>query len=338
MAGTWISSKNYAFDRGVPVPGAIAQFYQASTLTPMVVYVDYGLTTPAGSFVVANGNGQWPVVYLDEGPGFYRYRTIKPDGSILDDLTTLAIIGPGMGSGGGGGTPVDTTQLLKTGFFMWYPSPVPVEGWVRANSLTIGSAGSVGSERHNADCQALFTFLYTYFLDWACPVTPGGRGANALDDWNANKAIATPDLRGRGVFGVDTMGAAAPAGRLTTASVVLPNDVGLTGGVETVTLTAAQLPVHAHSVGALSLATGTESALHYHGLNIALTAQPPATPGATFAVVQPNGFGFAAASTYEAQTHAHSVDIPATSTGSVGGGGVVSTMPPFMIGTWLVKL
>lgn len=96
MAGIWICSKDYAFDRGVPVPGAIAQFFYAETLSQMTVYADYGLTTPAGSSVVANGNGQWPLVYLDEGAGFYRYRTIKPNGVVLDDVPKLAIIGPGI--------------------------------------------------------------------------------------------------------------------------------------------------------------------------------------------------------------------------------------------------
>jgi microcystin-dependent protein len=50
-----------------------------------------------------------------------------------------------------------------------------------------------------------------------------------------------PDCRGRAVFGVDNMGGTA-AGRLTTASGMGTGQLGQTGGAETETLTAAQIP------------------------------------------------------------------------------------------------
>ena len=53
-------------------------------------------------------------------------------------------------------------------------------GWVRANGRTIGSVTSGGTERANADSEALF--LYLWAADASLSVS-GGRGANAADDW-----------------------------------------------------------------------------------------------------------------------------------------------------------
>lgn len=290
MAGLWISSKNYAFDRGMPAVGAIAQFFQAATFTPMTVYYDYGLTISAGSSVIANSNGQWPVVYLDEGQGFYRYQTLKPDGAILDDLTTLPIIGPGAGSGGGGGTPVDTTQLLTTGDFIWRPVLGQIAGRVRANALTIGPAGSGATERANADCQNLFTYLWGALPNTVCPVS-GGRGATAIADWNNNKMLGLPDLRGRAAFGLDTMGNVA-AGRISGA-IYNPggSSPGSSGGVESIQITVGHLPAHTHPLGTATVQSGGGatvaqpvggSATGSTGGNAKLPILPPGMTGTWF--------------------------------------------------------
>lgn len=58
-----------------------------------------------------------------------------------------------------------------------------------------------------------------------------------------------PDLRGRTLFGKDNLGGAA-ANRLTTGNGgVNGAALGAVGGGEAVTLTAAQMPSHSHSVG-----------------------------------------------------------------------------------------
>ena len=56
-----------------------------------------------------------------------------------------------------------------------------------------------------------------------------------------------PDARGRVIAGADDMGGSA-ANRLTTASGMTTGLIGGTGGLETITITTATMPVHAHGV------------------------------------------------------------------------------------------
>lgn len=76
----------------------------------------------------------------------------------------------------------------------------------------------------------------------------GGAGAN----------FSVPDLRGRVDAGPDDMGSGA-AGRITAA-----NTLAASGGLQTHTLTAAQMPIHVHGPGTYqltpALASGTPSA------------------------------------------------------------------------------
>lgn len=316
MAGLWIQSLQYAFDEyGKPVPGAIASFFQAATLMALTVYQDADLGVPVfGSEVKANARGQFPPVFLDDTvASSYRFRTTKPDGQILNDLVTLPI-NPGSSSGGGGGTAIDPTQLLTTGDVIWKPQVAPVggrPGWVRCNSNTIGANGSSATELKGPPAQGLFIFLWSNFSDAECPVTPGGRGLDALADWNNNRAIATPDLRGRGLIGADQMGAATAAGRITGATIAQPDDIGAVGGSEKVTLTVTQLPAHHHTVDPPINATSMESAVHSHpmgfwssGVNVGHThaIDPPATM-----------------SSIESVAHAHMIDAPPTGTTLEGG-------------------
>lgn len=65
---------------------------------------------------------------------------------------------------------------------------------------------------------------------------------------NGSTTFNVPDLRGRVPAGKDDMGGAA-AGRLTAAgSGVAGATLGAAGGAETHTLTAAQMPAHAHAI------------------------------------------------------------------------------------------
>lgn len=428
MAGLWIQSLQYAFDEyGKPVPGAVASFYQAATLTALTVYQDAGLGVPVfGSEVRANARGQFPPVFLDDTvASSYRFRTTKPDGQILNDLVTLPI-NPGSSSGDGGGTAVDPTQLLTTGDTMWRPNVAPVGGrlgWVRSNSGTIGASGSSATEFKGPEAQALFTYLWTNFSNAKCPVTPGGRGLNAAADWGNNKAIATLDLRGSLVVGADKMGAVTTAGRITTASIALPDDMGSRGGAEKVTLSVAQLPAHLHAAGTLVAATegahthgvgsfavgnesghthsinppssatgatsvahthtiagttGGQSASHTHAYNVSDYSSATRTPGGsstanidmsatTGAASNDHTHAFSVTSGAATSTsHAHTIDIApfasaagsahthalsgasaagsahthalSGSTATVGGGAVVVTLPPVVIGTWWMKL
>jgi microcystin-dependent protein len=68
-----------------------------------------------------------------------------------------------------------------------------------------------------------------------------------------------PDMRGRVPAGVDNMGGAA-ANRLTTGgSGIAGTTLGANGGSETHTLTAAEIPAHAHAIAAGGAANGTGS-------------------------------------------------------------------------------
>jgi len=160
------------------------------------------------------------------------------------DEDFILVVGPSDGGGGGGGgSTVDPNAIFQTGWMDWQPIIGTRSGWVRCNGRTIGSASSGATERANADCQALFQYL------WATDpnlVVIGGRGATALADWNGNKQMTLPDGRGTAFVGLDDMGNTA-AGRLTAAYFGADATVlGARGGLESNTLTAAQLASHAH--------------------------------------------------------------------------------------------
>ena len=76
-------------------------------------------------------------------------------------------------------------------------------GWVRANGRTVGRATSGGTERANADSEALF--LYLWGADAGLGVSTG-RGARPAADCAANKKIALPDWRGRAIGALADMG------------------------------------------------------------------------------------------------------------------------------------
>jgi len=112
-------------------------------------------------------------------------------------------------------------------------------GWVRLNGLTIGSATSGGTERANADCETLFTYLWTNLTDTTAPLlTSAGaastRGASAAVDWAANKRVTLPSSRDRVLVGMATMGTADAA----LISLFDTTIMGNTGGDEAHTHTA----------------------------------------------------------------------------------------------------
>jgi hypothetical protein len=137
----------------------------------------------------------------------------------------------------------------STGDFKFSFKSAADPGWVIANDGTIGDAASGASTRANADCQNLFTFLWNNFSNGFCPVT-GGRGANALADWNAHKVIQTGFLAGR-VLGV------AGSGLFLTA-----RSIADFAGTETVTLTGRQSGIqsHQHYIGSRDSTADNSSA------------------------------------------------------------------------------
>lgn len=79
----------------------------------------------------------------------------------------------------------------------------PDVGWVLMNDGTIGNEGSGATTRANADTQNLYVLIWNNIVDQWAPVL-GGRGASALDDFNANKPIRLPRTLGRALAGYGT--------------------------------------------------------------------------------------------------------------------------------------
>jgi hypothetical protein len=184
--------------------GAQAFFYLARTTTPLTVYTDAPLVTAHTWPVLADAYGLLPPIYIAKGTE-YKVRIEDAAGNIL--YAADGIDNPGEATGGGGGLVVTADQIAQTGDFIWTPSTAGRAGWVRANGQTISSAIGTGNTA-NDDCEALFAFLWNGFPDFICPVTPGGRGANAAADWGpaSHKSIGTLDMRGRSAAGLDDMG------------------------------------------------------------------------------------------------------------------------------------
>jgi microcystin-dependent protein len=157
--------------------------------------------------------------------------------------------------------------------------------------------------------------------------------------WGAGDGSTTfnlPDLRGRTLVGMDTSSA-----RVTGAT-----NVGITGGAQTVALTAAQMPAHTHAVDP-AVATTISAGDHRHMvsdkvvLQKAQTGYPDEdiygngyhqTPAYAFPADDPDRF------TTTAPAHTHTVDIPSTTTTSVGSGQAHENMPPYGVIRWIIRI
>lgn len=216
---------------------------------------------------------------------------------------------------------------VKTGEIKAYAGTTAPDGYVRANGRTIGNAASGASERANADTADLYTLLWNSYADGVCAVS-SGRGASAAADYAANKTIALPDLRGRGLFGLDDMGNSA-ASRLGTIITTATTN-GASGGAETVTLTRANLPNdtvtptvtitdpgHAHNL-TFSQVSGS-GPTSFGGSLTRYTSQNDTTDGAI----------------------SKTTGITATSSFNLNGGvtqTATSNMPPAFLTTFIIKL
>lgn len=218
--------------------------YAAGTTTPQLAFRDSGLTLPHPNPITLASDGRIPPAYFADGS--VRCRLLNAAGMVQFDYDNLLVVGPS--SGGGGGGSVDPTTIFQTGDVMWLDFNGARAGWVRDNARTIGSATSGASERANADCQALFLYLWANFSDGICPVVTG-RGASALADWGANKQITLPDKRGYVPGGVDDMGNVA-AGRYAGVPFSVGNSINVSSlcGETTHIQTTNEMPTHNHGV------------------------------------------------------------------------------------------
>lgn len=126
--------------------------------------------------------------------------------------------------------------------------------WVRSDSTTVGNPSSNATQLASNIAQGLFTYLWTNFPNSICQLfnssgAPVSRGASAAADWAANCAIATLDMRGAAIKGLDAMSGAAKGAYsgvpFSTGSATTP---GSTAGENTHTLTVGELAAHVHGV------------------------------------------------------------------------------------------
>ena len=251
MAGTISLSLSQRYDKTShePLDGGILYTYAAGTTTPQSAYQDVDLTIPWPNPITLDSGGNVPQLFFADG--YIKFRLTNSAGVTQIEADYVLVVGPS--SGGGGAPSVDATTIFQTADFKARYDTGVLDGWVRANGRSIGSATSGATERANADCQELFEHLWSANSNLV--VLPTGRGASANADWVANKNIALPDLRGRVIAGLDTMGGTA-AGVLTVFGA---NALGSAGGDDTVTLSLAQLPTGITSVNASQAISVTSS-------------------------------------------------------------------------------
>ncbi len=302
---------------GRPMVGALLYLYQVGTVaTPQNAFQDLSLLNALPWPVPTDANGRLPMFYLADGA--VHARLTDSTGIVQFDYPTMLVVGPSSGSGGGGGGTIDPTSIATTGDVKFRPVAGGLTGWVRLNGQTIGSAASGASGRANADTQALFIYLYSVCVDANCPVS-GGRTGNALNDFNANKTLTLLDLRGRSIFGQDDMGSAS-AGRLTGGTFTSGNATTeqSVGGAGSNTLVQGNLPNVIPTISFRSLGNaGTPTVV-----DAGSGAQSVTTPGA--------GSVF-----FSTQMSIIQGTISSLNSGAQT---AVNGLPPFMLGSWYMKL
>ena len=335
MSGTIPLSMTQQFDvLGNPLSGGQLYLIQAGTVsTPQNGFQDPALTIPLPNPIPLDAAGRIPQFFLADG--FIKVRLQDKTGVVQLSSDGIQVIGPSSG-GGGGGTTIDGTTVYQTGDIKprygtgVHPTPVggASPGWVRCNGLTIGSAASspFATERGNADCQALFEYLWV--TDPTLAVS-GTRGSTAHTDWLANKTIATPDYRSYALSGLDGMGASL-ANRLP--GFPNPDTLGSAGGGST-TLAAGNLPPHTHGI---NKDTGNSIGNHNHAIT------SPTSVNATASAVSVGGgnlwFGSKGDITGgQSADHTHNLNT-STDTGSGLTATPFSTVGPRKLCTIYIKL
>lgn len=241
-ASTWPLSRQTALDlNGDVVPGARLTFFVAGTAsTPLTVFEDPALTVPLPAFpdyIEADANGRWPRIYLPYED--YRERITTPQGTLIWDDDGIANPAPAANGGS-----IPASQYVQTGSII--PALALLDGCVRLNGRTMGSAVSGATERAADDTLPLYTHLW-HAVDNAIATVSGGRGDSPEVDFASGKTIVLPDFRGLAMTGLAGMGNTATAVfdglPFAVGNSILP---GSRLGSSFQALTIGQLAAHAH--------------------------------------------------------------------------------------------
>ncbi len=198
---------------GQPLAGALLYIYVINTTaTPQLAFQDINLTQALPWPVPADVTGRLPFFYLASGS--VHLRMTDAGGGIVFDYPNVLVIGGAGGGGGGGGQVVDPNAIATTGDIKFRLSGELLSGWVVLNGQTIGGALSGATGLASNTAQNLFVYLWANCPNPHCPVTPGGRGATALADFQANKQLQLMDMRDSVPAGRDCMGNACLGGIL----------------------------------------------------------------------------------------------------------------------------
>ena len=143
-------------------------------------------------------------------------------------------------------------QLRAVGAITLLPYDPLQAGWSASGAVYTDPDGWLwylpnGAGLSNANVKYLE--LFTALWGTAAYTIAGGKGANALTDWNAGKTLVIPDMRGRSI---------ASSGTATGGST--SRSIGSTWGAENTSLATANLPSHRHNISiAAFTATGLAS-------------------------------------------------------------------------------
>jgi microcystin-dependent protein len=167
-----------------------------------------------------------------------------------------------------------------------------------------------------------------------------------LCDGSTHNSIVTPDLRGR--FVLSSTSPTSANGGIPLAGGLSTRNVGATGGVETVTLTVAQMPSHSHDVSAKTGdPTNNTYAARDGGHSHSISASAGSTPamgaplsniGYNFAPGTSTFLSYAGVLTANNDTstyHNHTITVSETSRGS---GTPHENMPPFYVLAFIMRI
>lgn len=368
MSYLWPRSGTPTFGaNGQFASGAQAFFFLGGTTTPLVVFSDAAFAQALPVPVIADQNGVFQTIFIPYGP--YRSRVLDQNGVLLSDADNIDNLAP---PSSGGGIVVTQDMVLQTGDPIWRPRSGIMQGFVRMNGRTIGSATSGGTELAAPTTQNLFLFLWATYSNVLCPVG-GGRGVSASADFAANKTIGILSMQGLCAAGLDDMGGTSvgllqaittcTTNNTTTVTVVSAagiavGDSAIVNGVSVGPI----VSVTGTSIVLTSIAAGTASGISFRSSRFAdatiaansagvqnikqtvdqLAAHnhPYTDPQHQHSYSSPDGLnaaggGATQASTTSTVTGLSSIGITINNT---GGGNPMSLLQPTMIGTFYIKL